>query len=155
MSAQIDGPLTINLEAGELVCCAGQNDYDLYIIHTGKLLIYVNDGTKVTPLAYLGAGEYLGELSFFDHMPRSAHVATLEPTTLIQIPVEELGKQFPEWLITIAQNITSKLRRTGDVIRQKGIRKTNVETIKPLTIDEQRHYYQLVEKFKEENNITP
>lgn len=154
MAEKIDGPLTLNLEAGELVCCAGQHDYDLYIIHSGKLLIYVNDGTKVTPLAYLGAGEYLGELSFFDHMPRSAHVATLEPTTLIQIPVDQLGQQFPEWLITIAQNITSKLRRTGDVIRQKGIRKQNVETIKPLSIDEQRHYFQLVEKFKEMNNIS-
>ncbi len=154
MSEQIDGPLTINLEAGELVCCAGQEDYDLYIIHSGKLLIYVNDGTKVTPLAYLGAGEYLGELSFFDRKSRSAHVATLEPTTLIQIPVDQLNKQFPDWLITIAQNITQKLRRTGDVIRQKGIRKQNVETIKPLSIDEQRHYYQLVEKFKEANHIT-
>jgi CRP/FNR family cyclic AMP-dependent transcriptional regulator len=153
MNEQISGPLNLNLKAGELVCCAGQQDYDLYIIHTGKLLIYVNEGTKVTPLAYLGAGEYLGELSFFDHKPRSAHVATLEPTTLIQVPVDELGKQFPEWLITIAQNITSKLRRTGDVIRQKGIRKQNVESIKPLSIDEQRHYYQLVESFKLENNI--
>ncbi len=153
MSDEISGPLTLNLKAGELVCCAGQEDFDLYIIHTGKLLIYVNDGTKVTPLAYLGEGEYLGELSFFDHMPRSAHVATLEPTTLIQVPVEELERQFPEWLITIAQNITSKLRRTGDVIRQKGIRKQNVESIKPLSMDEQRHYYQLVEKFKSENNI--
>lgn len=154
MSERIDGPLTLNLKAGELVCCAGQQDFDLYIIHSGKLLIYVNDGTKVTPLAYLGEGEYLGELSFFDRMPRSAHVATLEPTTLIQVPVEGLGKQFPEWLITIAQNITSKLRRTGDVIRQKGIRKQNVETIKPLSTDEQRYYYQLVEKFREENGIT-
>ncbi|MFT6070316.1 MAG: CRP-like cAMP-binding protein [Bacteriovoracaceae bacterium] len=153
MSDEISGPLTLNLKAGELVCCAGQEDFDLYIIHSGKLLIYVNDGTKVTPLAYLGEGEYLGELSFFDHMPRSAHVATLEPTTLIQVPVEELERQFPEWLITIAQNITSKLRRTGDLIRQKGIRKQNVESIKPLTMDEQRHYYQLVERFKSENNI--
>lgn len=154
MSEQIDGPLTLNMEKDEIICVAGQHDYDLYIIHTGKLLIFVNDGTKVTPLAYLNAGEYLGELSFFDRMPRSAHVATLEPTTLIQIPVDQLGKQFPEWLVTIAQNITHKLRRTGEVIRQKGIRKKNVETIKPLSIDEQRHYFQLVEKFKEENNIT-
>ena len=67
--------------------------------------------------------------------------------------IEELGKQFPEWLITIAQNITSKLRRTGDLIRQKGIRKQNVESIKPLSIEEQRHYYQLVEKFKAANNV--
>lgn len=154
MDDKIEGPLTLNLAKGELICAAGEESYDLYIIHSGKLLVYVNDGTKVTPLAYLNAGEYLGELSFFDHKPRSAHVVTLEEATLIKIPVDQLKTQFPEWLITIAQSITTKLRRTGDVIRQKGIRKQNVDTIKPLSIDEQRHYFQLVQDYREANGLT-
>lgn len=149
MSKQLIGPLTLNLKKGELVCAAGEEKCDLYIIHSGKLLIFGNDKTKITPFAFLGAGEYLGELSFFDKMPRSAHVICVEDTTLIKIPVEELNQQFPSWLITIAQSITSKLREADDLIRKKGIRKKNVDTIAPLNIDEQREYYSSLQNYLE------
>jgi len=69
----------------EIVCLSGEHSDDLFIIHTGKLMIFVNQGTKITPIAYLGPGEYVGELSFFDKLPRSAHIMTIEDTTLIQI----------------------------------------------------------------------
>lgn len=138
------GPMTVQLQPGELVCKAGDDNADLFIIHSGKLLVFVVNGTQVTPLAYLGAGEYLGELSFFDRQKRSAYVAAVEPSTLIQIPTEELERQFPPWLILMARRITQKLRDTDELIRKKGIRKQNVDSIKPLSIEEQRHYLELI-----------
>lgn len=142
---KISGPLTLNLKKDDMICISGDTDSDLYIIHTGKLMVYVNEKTKITPLAYIGKGEYLGELSFFDGKPRSAHVVCLEDSTLIIIPVTEVGKQFPDWLITIAKDITANLRKTDEIIGKKGIRRKNVETIKPLSIEEQRHFYSLIE----------
>ncbi len=139
------GPLTLTLDKNELVCVAGDQEVDLYKVRSGKLMVFVNDGTKITPLAYLGAGEYLGELSFFDHKPRSAHVVAIEPSELIKVPVEELEKQAPRWLITMASHIAQKIRSTDELIRTKGIRRQNVESIKPLSMEEQRHYYQLIE----------
>ncbi len=139
------GPLALTLDKDELVCVAGDQEVDLYKVRSGKLMVFVNDGTKITPLAYLGAGEYLGELSFFDHKPRSAHVVAIEPSELIKIPVNELEKQAPKWLITMASNIAQKIRTTDELIRTKGIRRQNVESIKPLSMEEQRHYYQLIE----------
>lgn len=150
----ISGPLTRQMTKGDMVCAAGEHDSSLYIIHSGKLLVFVTDGTKVTPLAYLGDGEYLGELSFFDGQPRSAHVVCIEDTTLIEIPITEKAKQFPPWLITMAQSITHKLRASSELIRQKGIRKKNVETIKPLSIEEQREYYGHLQKYLETNPIS-
>jgi CRP/FNR family cyclic AMP-dependent transcriptional regulator len=151
---QLSGPMSLNLSAGEIVCAAGEEKHDLYIIHSGKLMVFVTKGTQVTPVAYLEGGEYLGELSFFDGMPRSAHVVAIEDSSLIKIPSEELGKQFPNWLITLAKSITSKLRHTDEVIRTKGIRKKNVETINALSIEEQRHYYQLLKDYADQNGIT-
>lgn len=139
------GPLTLSLDKDELVCVAGDQEVDLYKVRSGKLMVFVNDGTKITPLAYLGAGEYLGELSFFDHKPRSAHVVAVEPCELIKIPVNELEKQAPKWLITMASHIAQKIRTTDELIRTKGIRRQNVESIKPLSIEDQRHYYQIIE----------
>ena len=151
---EISGPLTRQMTKGDIVCAAGEHDSSLYIIHSGKLLVFVTDGTKVTPLAYLGDGEYLGELSFFDGQPRSAHVICIEDTTLIEVPVTEKAKQFPPWLITMAQSITHKLRASSEMIRQKGIRKMNVETIKPLSIEEQRSYYAHLQKYLQSNPIS-
>lgn len=139
------GPLTMTLKKDELICIAGDLEVDLYKIRSGKLMVFVNDGTKITPLAYLGEGEYLGELSFFDHQPRSAHVVALEDCEIIKIPVEELDKQAPRWLITMATHVAQKIRRADEMIRTKGIRRQNVESIKPLSIDEQRYYYKLIE----------
>jgi CRP/FNR family transcriptional regulator, cyclic AMP receptor protein len=150
---EISGPLTRQMSKGDIVCAAGEHDSSLYIIHSGKLLVFVNDGTKVTPLAYLNAGEYLGELSFFDGQPRSAHVICVEDTTLIEIPISELPKQFPSWLITMAKSITRKLRDSSELIRQKGIRKKNVETIKPLSIEQQRDYFQALSHYLEDNPV--
>lgn len=149
----VSGPLTKQVKPGEIICVAGEKNADLFIIHSGKLLVFVTDGTKVTPLAYLGDGEYLGELSFFDREPRSAHVVSVSESTLIQIPVSEMDKQFPPWLVTIAHSITKKLRYSSDLIRQKGIRKQNVDSIKPLSIEEQRSYYQALQDYLKANPI--
>lgn len=148
---KVSGPLTKTVKPGEMICVAGEQNADLFIIHSGKLLVFVTDGTKVTPLAYLKEGEYLGELSFFDKQPRSAHVMSVEESTLIQIPVSEIDKQFPRWLQTIAHSITKKLRSSSDLIRQKGIRRQNVETIKPLSIEEQRNTYQALQNYLDAN----
>jgi len=144
----VSGPLTIKLKKGEIICAAGEKDYDLFMVHKGKLLVFVNDGTKITPLAHIGAGEYIGELSFFDKQTRSAHIVCIEDSTLIQIPVEEIEKQFPPWMVLLAQNLTKKIRHADELIRKKGIRKQNVDTIKPLSIEEQRHYYKILQDYQ-------
>lgn len=142
--SEFSGPLTITLQKDELICIAGDQEVDLYRVRSGKLMVFVNDGTKITPLSYLGKDEYLGELSFFDKEPRSAHVVALEKTELIKIPVTELEEQAPRWLITMATHVAKKIRKADELIRKKGIRRQNVESIKPLSIDEQRHFFQLI-----------
>ncbi|WP_372655688.1 Crp/Fnr family transcriptional regulator [Halobacteriovorax sp.] len=151
--SEISGPLTLNLKKGDIVCAEGQVDHDLFIIHSGKVLIFVNNGTKVTPLAHLEDGEYLGELSFFDKTNRSASAICLEDTTLIKVPVEEVDKQFPPWLVTIAKSITGKLRTADGLLAEKGIRKKNVKTMSSLSMEEQREYYQALVKFRDENGL--
>jgi CRP/FNR family cyclic AMP-dependent transcriptional regulator len=145
--------LTLHLKKGDVVCAAGEDNYDLYIIVRGKLMIMVNKGTQITPLAYLHKGEYMGELSFFDKKTRSAHVVCAEDTTLIRIPVEELDKQFPKWLQTMAVSITGRLRKVDELIGAKGIRKKKTDTITPFTIDEQREYFQILENYTQEKGL--
>ena len=153
MTERLSGPMAVNLNKGEMVCAAGEKDYDLYIIHSGKLMVYVLKGSQVIPVAYLNAGEYLGELSFFDREPRSANVVCVEDSTLIKIPVQEIDKQFPRWLLTLSQSMTQQVRELDEIVRAKGIRKKNVESIKPLSIDEQTEYFQIYKNYTNQRNI--
>jgi CRP/FNR family transcriptional regulator, cyclic AMP receptor protein len=153
MSSDKNNNLTLHLKKGEVVCVAGEDNYDLYIIVKGRLMIMVNKGTQITPLAYLGEGEYMGELSFFDKKTRSAHVLCAEDTTLIRIPVEELDKQFPRWLQTMAISITNRLRKVDGLIGAKGIRKKKTDTIEPFTIEEQREYFQILENYTQQKGL--
>ncbi|WP_127715950.1 Crp/Fnr family transcriptional regulator [Halobacteriovorax sp. HLS] len=150
---QLSGPLTLNLKRGDIICAEGENEYDLFIVHSGKILIFVTSGTKVTPLAHIEAGEYLGELSFFDKKSRSASAVCLEDTTVIKVPVEEVSNQFPDWLETLATSITARLRVADELLAKKGIRKKNVKTMPSLSIEEQREYYSYLQAYKSENGL--
>lgn len=136
-------PQTITLEKDQFLCRSGDEDRDMYQIQKGKMLVFVLKGSQVTPLAELEKGEYVGELSYFDHQPKSAFVVATEKTVLSKMPSDLLEKHFPPWLKTLAVHMTKKLRSTDELIRKKGIKKKNVEGIKPLSIEEQSHYFKL------------
>ncbi len=144
MSEQLSGQDILTFKPYSVVCRAGAEDNDLYIIVSGTLLVCVNKGTEVTPLAYLSDGEYFGELSFFDHEPRSAHAIAITETQLIKIPFQEVKGIMPDWLILLAEAITQKIRHSDEVIRLKGIKRQNAQTIKPLSIEDQRSINQIL-----------
>ncbi|MCO4754636.1 MAG: cyclic nucleotide-binding domain-containing protein [Bacteriovoracaceae bacterium] len=137
---------TLKVEKDQVICREGDLTRDLYKIISGKLMICSRKDHMVTPLAYLSEGDYFGEFSFFDNQTRSADVISVEPTVLIKIPQAQLKKQFPFWLIHASKSLTAKLRLYNEVIKSKGIKKKNVESVKALSIEEQRHYYQIISK---------
>lgn len=142
----VKGPFTRNLKKDEILFLADQKDYDLFIVHTGKLMVCVSKGSQISPIAYIGPGEYIGELSFFDCRPRSATVICVEDASLIQIPIEEREKQFPSWLLTLVISLTLKIRKADELIRQKGIRKKKVQGIRPLSMEDQRYFYKIIKQ---------
>ena len=57
----------------------GDDTDSLYIIHTGKIKIFLSDTEgKEIILNIQGPGEYFGEIALLDEGPRSASVMTLE-----------------------------------------------------------------------------
>ena len=142
---------TKNISKDQIMCATGETPDGLFLINSGKIMVFVVSGTKVTPLAILTEGEYFGEMSFFDHAPRSANVVALEDTLLTKLTIDEKSNKLPQWLHHIAKSMVKELRESSDIIRQKGIRKQNVETIKPLSIEEQRHYYGLLQDYLAKN----
>ena len=133
------------IEANELLVRAGDSNTDLFYLESGKLLVFTIEGTKVTPLSYIHAGEYLGELSFFDRRPRSAHVVSVETCTVIRYPSGNTLQEIPDWLLRTLTSLSGKLREVDEYIGSTGIKRTNVDTLKPLTVDEQRRILTLLD----------
>lgn len=144
----MDGTQTITLKKDEILFLAEEADSSLYIIKKGKVMVFVQKGSEIIPVAYLGANEYIGELSFFDGEGRSASIICQEETIFVKISTEEMNKHFPSWLKKIAQQLTRKIRVGDELIRSKGIRKKNLESIKPLSIEEQTRCFKLVDQHK-------
>lgn len=134
----------IVLGPNEVICREGDSEKDIYYVIKGKLLICSRSGHMVTPIAYINKDEYFGEMSFFDKKNRSADVITLEETQLLKIPPKAVRSQFPKWLLVMTRSMTKKLRVMDEVIRDKGIKRQNVETIKPLSIEDQRKIYDIL-----------
>lgn len=145
---QVEGTLKISLKKDEFLFLAEEQESDLFIIQKGKVMVFVQKGSQIIPIAYLSAGEYIGELTFFDEGHRSASILCMEDTDFLKIPVEEMHKHCPAWMKVIGQQLTKKIREGDELIRSKGIRKKNVEGIKPLPMGEQTHCFKLVDQRK-------
>ena len=73
-----------------IVVTEGERSDSLYVILSGRVKVFVSDEDgRDLVLNVVGAGEYFGELSL-DEGPRSASVATLEPSKMAVIPNERL-----------------------------------------------------------------
>ena len=141
-----EGQTLVTLDKDQVLCQEGDSDSDLYLVHSGKLMVCLSKGSQITPVAYIGPGQYLGELSFFDGSPRSASVIAMKECLLIKMQTKHLESMVPAWLRTCAISITKRLRKIDEVVNQKGIRRTNVDSIKPLSIEDQKKYYHILQR---------
>ncbi len=125
-------------ETNKVLCREGDPSTDIYLLKSGKLLACSVQGTKVTALARILPGEFVGELSFFDGKTRATHVVALESSKVIMIPKNELSSLLPLWFMQIGKNLTKKIRLLDGVVQESNLRKFGNQDQKPLTIDEQR-----------------
>lgn len=136
--------MQLELEPYSVICREGDPSSDIYFLVEGKLLICTLSGTQVKVISRISPGEFFGELSFFDGKPRSGHVLTLEKSKLIRISKSEIVDDLPSWYSQIGISITKKIRHLDQVIQENNLRRSNSEESKPLTIEEQRLIFGLI-----------
>jgi hypothetical protein len=100
----------------------------MYFILGGELRVRINVMGKETILATLSVGEFFGDISLFDHGPRSADVLANTDSVVLKISssaVDELSKAAPElataFLRAIGRTLTARIRadnkRYGDSVK--------------------------------------
>lgn len=106
---------------GAVIVSEGDSAQALFIVKSGSLKAYLcDDDGKEVILCTLGPNEYLGELALIDDEPRSATVAALERSELLQVPKEtfqQLLLQDPQAMQAITRSLVSKVRSLTDSVR--------------------------------------
>jgi hypothetical protein len=106
----------------------GDRGDTMYLILEGELRVRINVMGKETILATLGVGEFFGDISLFDHGPRSADVVANTDALVLKITApafDELAKAAPEiatpFLRAVGQTLSARIRadnkRFGDSVK--------------------------------------
>jgi len=107
---------------GEVIFEDGSPGDSFYVIYGGSVRIskvFENMGEEA--LTVLGAGDFLGEMSFFDNEPRSARAVSHEDATLLEIgnrALKEHLERRPEvalkFLWGFSRTLSRRVRETND-----------------------------------------
>jgi uncharacterized protein len=87
-------PSMRSLAQGQLLCQYGDPPGPMYIVLSGSLIVYRPNPKRPyenLELAQLGPGAVVGEVAPILGQLRSASVRALEPSTLLVVPVNEMG----------------------------------------------------------------
>ena len=115
---------SVEIEKGKILFHEGDAGEEMYIVVSGKVSISVKipDGGEFE-IAEIAEGNFFGEMSIFEHVPRSATCYTKEDTTLLSLNGGEFYnfiQDHPSTTIKIMHrmlNITSqRLQNTGEFL---------------------------------------
>lgn len=102
-------------DAGETVVKRGDRGNGLYLILEGEAEVR-RGGRR---LARLGAGQFFGEMSLFDDLPRSADVVTLRPSKMAILQKWEFwgfAASQPGVVLNVLAEMSRRLRAANEAL---------------------------------------
>jgi hypothetical protein len=95
----------------------GDCEDSMYLILEGEFRVRVLAGEQETILATLAAGEFFGDISLFDHGPRSADVVSNKDGVLLKITSQAIRKLAAEapavalpFLLAVGKTLAARIR---------------------------------------------
>jgi uncharacterized membrane protein len=118
-------------QSGSRIFSRGDAGDAMYFIERGRVRIHIRDadGHEAT-LAELREGDFFGEMSLLNRQPRSADATAAEPTRLATLSRDHFLtflRGHPDVAIEMLGDISDRLRRTDEMVRQRVSRNLNEE----------------------------
>jgi uncharacterized membrane protein len=134
MSSLLDN---VSFKTGEIIFHEHDKGDALYVVHSGKVRIWVHDedGRDVT-LAELAPGDFFGEVSVLDGGERSANATVTAAGLLHRLTRQDFDEfllAHPQAALEVIRGITSRLRQTNLLVSQRVTRNVNDEMAERLT----------------------
>jgi signal transduction histidine kinase len=111
----------VNVAAGQRVIEEGSAGDALYVILEGELEVTKRAGDRDVVLAVRRVGEFVGERSLLEQVPRSASVTAIQQSRLLEITrleLEALLANSPAARLAMLQTMTSRLQSTEQMLMQ-------------------------------------
>jgi diguanylate cyclase (GGDEF)-like protein len=108
------------LEPGETLLEAGQTNQTMYMVLSGRLRVHL-ENTEGEPVAFLEAGQTVGEISVLDDSPASATVLACERTRLLVVEEEtfwRLTEASHEFAVNLLRLLAQRMRANNFTIRE-------------------------------------
>jgi hypothetical protein len=112
--------LTADFPAGEYIFHEGDLGTEMYIIQEGKVEIVNRMGEEDRVLAVLEKGDFFGEMSVLEDLPRAASARTLTETRLLQIngsTFDQMLQGNPEIAVRMMRKLSRRLRETDELLK--------------------------------------
>ena len=116
LAAVADRAIEVQFPADRVIARQGEIGTGFFVIIAGGVRV-VRDGTVV---ARLGPGEFFGELSVLDRMPRNASVTAEVPTSCLALASWDFEKvllEEPALTLTILRGVAARLREVTESAR--------------------------------------
>jgi CRP-like cAMP-binding protein len=116
---QTGSPL-VDLTAGETVFREGDLGTEMYIVHEGQIEILkqMQDGER--QLALLEKGDFFGEMSILEDLPRAASARAVTDVKLLLIngtTFDQMLRTNPEIAVRMMRKLSRRLRETDRLLR--------------------------------------
>jgi len=98
----------------ELVIRAGDAGSSMFVVHSGRVQVQINEKGRSHTVAILNEGDFFGEMALFTGEPRAANVVAMEETEVLEIghaAMKHLFETNPDLVESLSWTITE--RRAG------------------------------------------
>lgn len=111
---------SIDFQPGEEIFREGDLGTDMFIIQEGQVQILKQIGSEEKGLAMLEKGDFFGEMSILEDLPRAATAVAKVPVKLLQIngsTFDQMLRKNPEIAVRMMRKLSRRLRETDSLLR--------------------------------------
>lgn len=124
------------VSSGSAVIAQDEPGDTMFVIMSGRVRVAMSgEGGREVTLSVLRSGDSFGEMSLFDHGPRSAHCVAAEQTTVLALSREDLMRHIqshPRTALNLVSEMARRLRRADETIAQLALYDVNERLIHRL-----------------------
>jgi CRP-like cAMP-binding protein len=111
----------VEFEAGEFVFREGELGTEMYIVQDGRVEILKDLQGELRLLATLEKGDFFGEMSVLEDLPRTASAKASTAIKLLMIngsTFDQMLRSNPEIAVRMMRKLSRRLRETDKMLRQ-------------------------------------
>lgn len=112
---------SVEVPEGEFIFKEGELGTDMYIIHEGRVEILQRVGDEDKPLAVFEKGDFFGEMSVLEDLPRTASARALTTCKVLQIngsTFSHMLRDNPEIAVRMMRKLSRRMRETDRLLKE-------------------------------------